>query len=154
MVGALLATVLLCQGLAAGVMLSTVIGLVPLTLALPYGRYVEMIQFMWPRYDPFMPIVNGLAFLGSVALAIVVSGSLARVSFGLAALLLAVVMAISVVKNVPVNRYVMSLDPDQCPADWHERDPRAYWRKWNTIRTSLVLASFAANLAAAWSLLG
>lgn len=154
MVAFLVAVILFCHGLAAGVMVSTVMGMVPLTLALPYGRYVEMIQFMWPRYDPFMPIMNGIALLGSVAMAVLGPGALVRGLFGLAAVLLVVVMVISVVKNVPVNRYVMSLDPEERPGDWPERDPRRYWRKWNTIRTALVVVAFAANLTAAAALLG
>ena len=56
----LLPLVLLGNGVAAGVMLSTVIGVVPMFLTMNYGPYVRSVQFLWPRYDPFMPILNGV----------------------------------------------------------------------------------------------
>ena len=52
----MLALVLLGNGVAAGVMVSTVIGIVPMTLIMPYDRYIDTIRFLWPRYDPFMPV--------------------------------------------------------------------------------------------------
>jgi uncharacterized membrane protein len=145
---------LLANGIGAGVMFSTVIGLAPLSLALPYENYVRTIQFLWKRYDPFMPITNGIAFLLDLTLVLTVAGPAARVFCGVAALLLATVMTISVVKNVPINRYVMSLDPRTPPDDWARVDPRTRWRKWNLIRTVCVLLALGANLAAVAVILG
>ncbi|MGJ6967146.1 anthrone oxygenase family protein [Streptosporangium sp. G11] len=144
----LLPLVLLGNGLAAGIMLSTVIGVVPWMLAQPYDRYVGAIRFMWPRYDPFMPIVNALTCVLDIVLIFVAPTAASRALFGTAAGLLLVVMAISVVKNVPINRYVTSLDPEDRPADWEERDPRVRWRNWNLIRTVLALVAFGVN---AWA---
>ncbi|WP_306212595.1 DUF1772 domain-containing protein [Actinoplanes sp. RD1] len=149
--GALLTVAVGCNGLGAGVMLSTVIGIVPLTLALPYDRYVHTIQFLWPRYDPFMPITHGITLLADLALVLVSEGP-ARWLFAVAAGLLAVVMAISVVKNVPVNRYVMALDPRQQPPDWSRVDPRRRWRAWNLLRTCLAVLALVANAAGAAAL--
>lgn len=140
---------LIGNAVTAGIMLSTVIGIVPMMLAVPYGRYVEMIQFLWPRYDPFMPIVHALTCVLNVVLAVVAPSAAQRTLFGAAAVTLAVVMAISVIKNVPVNRYVMSLDPQHRPEDWAQRDPRRRWRNWNLARTSLALAALAANAVGA-----
>jgi hypothetical protein len=142
--------VLFSNGIAAGVMLSTVIGIAPMTLALPYARYVQTIRFLWPRYDRLMPALNAATFVADVVLAVV---SPARPLFGVAAVLLAAVMVISVTKNVPINKYVTSLDPDACPEDWVQRDPRARWRNWNLVRTVLVLLALAANVGAAATLL-
>lgn len=143
----LVPAVLLANGLAAGVMLSTVIGTVPLMMVLPYDRYVHLVQFLWRRYDPFMPIANGVAFLADVLLAVTAPGGM-RAAWCASAVLLACVMAISVWKNVPVNRYVMSLDPAERPSDWPDRDPRVFWRRWNSVRTALALAALATNTAA------
>jgi hypothetical protein len=142
--------VLLSNGIAAGMMLSTVIGIAPMTLALPYARYVETIRFLWPRYDPFMPAINAVTFALDVLLAVVSS---ARFLFALAAVLLAAVMLVSVTKNVPINKYVTSLDPEACPSDWVQRDPRVSWRNWNLVRTVLVLLGLATNVGAAATLL-
>jgi uncharacterized membrane protein len=143
------ALILLANGLGAGVMLSTVIGTVPLTLALPYDRYVEMIQFMWPRYDPFMPLTNALAFVLDVVLAVTTDDGSARLFLTAAAVLLASVMAISVARNVPINKYVTALDPARQPADWQSADPRRRWQTWNTLRTTLALLALVANVTAA-----
>jgi len=148
---ALLAVAILANGLGTGVMLSTVIGMVPMKLALPYDRYVEMIQFMWPRYDPFMPIMNALAFVVDVVLAATTGDGTARPYLIAAAILLATVMVISVVKNVPINKYVTKLDPARQPDDWDTADPRRRWRSWNMLRTGFAVLALAANILAAVS---
>ncbi|GGO82171.1 DUF1772 domain-containing protein [Nonomuraea cavernae] len=140
-------------GLASGVMLSTVIGIEPYTKAMPYDGYVRTIRFLWPRYDPLMPIVNAITFLANAALAVLAPTTGARVTYTTAAALLALVMAISVAKNVPINKYVTSLDPADPPSDWAARDPRAQWRSWNLIRTVLVLTALAASGAGAATLM-
>jgi uncharacterized membrane protein len=140
---------LMGNAVAGGIMLSTVLGIVPLMLTLPYERYVELVQFMWPRYDPFMPIANLATLLADAALAVTVRHSPARGLFGLAAVLIVSVITISVTRNVPINRYVGSLDPGQRPADWRQADPRARWRHWNLIRTGLMLCALVANVAGA-----
>ncbi|TYB60716.1 DUF1772 domain-containing protein [Nonomuraea sp. PA05] len=141
------------NGLAAGIMLSTVIGVVPWMLVQPYDKYVSATRFLWSRYDPFMPIVNALTCVLDVVLIFVAPTAASRALFAVAAGLLLVVMTISVVKNVPINRYVTSLDPDVRPDDWERRDPRLRWRSWNLIRTALALLAFAVNAAAATTLI-
>jgi hypothetical protein len=149
MIRGMVLVALLANGLGAGVMLSTAIGMVPMTLALPYDRYVEMIQFMWPRYDPFMPIANGLAFSLDVGLAVFAGSATARACFGIGSVLLSAVMIISVVKNVPINKYVTALDPACRPANWATADPRQRWRSWNLLRTALAVAALVATTAGA-----
>ncbi len=143
MLGAL-ATVV--NGIAAGIMLSTVIGIVPMMRALPYTGYVQMVQFMRPRYDPIMPISNGAALLIDIVL--IVAGQRGTGLHVAAVLLLASVITISVSRNVPVNNYVMSLDPQHQPDDWADADPRRRWQRWNNIRTSLAVLAFLCNAAA------
>ncbi|MDG4820755.1 DUF1772 domain-containing protein [Asanoa sp. WMMD1127] len=140
------------NGLTFGVMLATAMGIVPFTLVLPYRQYVQTIQFLWPRYDPFMPIAHTVTVLAGGWAAVVAGGALPRALFGTAAVVLVLVMVISVVKNVPINRYVMSLDPGAAPADWSRADPRARWRAWNLLRTSLAGLALVLNAAAAASL--
>ncbi|MFC4121820.1 DUF1772 domain-containing protein [Nonomuraea zeae] len=142
---AVLAAVL--NGIAAGIMLSTVIGIAPMMLALPYGRYVQLVQFLWPRYDPIMPVTNGATLVLDVLLATALAEpGPARLGYGAAAVLQAAVMGISITRNVPVNRMVKGLDPEQRPGDWADIDPRRRWRAWNTVRTSLALLAFVVNV--------
>lgn len=157
MIPALVPLALFANGIAAGVMLGNAIGPAALALELPYERYVQLIRFMWHRYDPFVPIMNGLAFLLDIALAVVVhrerGGMGAPSLFALSAALLLVIMAISVTKNVPINRFVTVLDPASPPANWPECDPRARWKRWNHMRVALSIAALVANLAGAAILL-
>lgn len=136
------------NGVAAGIMLSTVVGIVPMMLVQPYRGYVKTVQFLWPRYDPLMPILNGSALLLSGFSAVAAGAVPARPVLALAAVILAVVMAISITRNVPVNRFVSSLDPGQQPADWAALDPRPRWQRWNTIRTTLAAIAFLLNVCA------
>jgi hypothetical protein len=136
------------NGVASGIMLATVIGVVPLFVASEYGQYVRMVQFMWPRYDPTMPILNGVSLVLDVVMAFAQPAS-ARPFYLLAALLLAVVMVVSIVRQVPVNKYVSRLDPANQPADWTTVDPRLRWQRWNLIRTLAALCAFGVNVVAA-----
>ncbi len=150
----LVAVTLLANGVAVGVMVSTVIGLAPMSLAVPYETYVRTVQFLWKRYDPLMPALNATACVLGLVLVAVVDDATARTLFGTAAALLLVVMAISVMKNVPINRYVMSLDPQHPPADWARADPRVRWRNWNLLRTALAVLAFVVNVGTVALLLG
>ena len=153
MIPALVPLALFANGIAAGVMLGNAIGPAALALELPYERYVQLIRFMWHRYDPFVPIMNGLAFGVDIALAVVVrqerGGMGASGLFALSAALLLIIMAISVTKNVPINRFVTLLDPARPPADWSECDPRARWKRWNHVRVTLSITALIINLAGA-----
>ena len=131
------------NGVAAGIMVSTVIGIVPMMRSLPYTGYVQMVQFMRPRYDPIMPISNGGALL--IDLVLVASGQPGAGLHAAAAVLLAAVVTISVTKNVPVNRYLMSLNPQEPPENWADIDPRERWQRWNNIRTSLAVLALICN---------
>src|SRR4051794_3263827 len=135
------------NGVAAGIMLSTVVGIVPMFLTLPYRGYVRSVQFLWPRYDPMMPILNASALVLGVFSAVAAGPGPARVVLASAALLVAIVIGISVTRNLPVNRFVSRLDADDQPANWTEIDPRRRWQFWNTIRTSINALAFVTSVA-------
>jgi hypothetical protein len=136
------------NGAAVGIMLSTVVGIVPMMLAQPYRDYVQTVQFLWPRFDPLMPILNGSAFVLGAFSALAVGDTAARASLTAAAVLLGGVITISVTRNVPVNRFVGGLDPDRQPVDWARLDPRQRWQRWNLARTALATLAFGANVTA------
>lgn len=136
------------NGIATGIMLSTVVGIVPMFLTLPYRGYVQSVQFLWPRYDPLMPILNASALVLGAFSAVAVGPGPARPVLAAGAVLLAVVITISVTRNVPVNRFVSGLDADEAPVNWAEIDPRRRWQFWNTIRTSVAGAAFVTNVTA------
>jgi uncharacterized membrane protein len=144
----LLTAAVLLNGIGAGIMLATVVGIVPFLLTMPYQRYVETVKFLWPRYDPMMPILNVATVVLDVALTFTATGR-TRTLVPVAGALLLSVIVISVTRNVPINRYVTALDPARSPADWPTRDPRVRWRNWNLLRTLLATAALTVNAAAA-----
>jgi hypothetical protein len=153
MVEFLVPIALLSAGVASGVMLSTVIGIYPYLDRMPYRGYVSAVRFLWPRYDPAMPILNSVAMLTCGGLAAFTHDAAARVAFAVACGLLVLLMAISVSKNVPINRYVVGLDPGAEPDDWAQQDPRARWQWWNTLRTAIGLVSLVSSALGAGLLL-
>ena len=142
MVAALVAVVLVVNGLAAGVLMGTVLGGVPLLLALPPSRYVHAHAFFATRYDPFMPACLLLTLLGDVVLA-VATGSVFPV---LGAVFAAVTVIVSLVGNVPINKWVQTLDPEDLPGDF--QDPRTKWKRANDVRTACAVAALLCNVLA------
>ncbi|MDA3647670.1 DUF1772 domain-containing protein [Saccharopolyspora indica] len=140
--------VLLLNGLSAGVLTGTLLGGVPLLLALPDDRYVHAHAFFATRYDPFMPACFIGTVLGDVVLVVVAPTAATAVLFAVAAVLAAGAVVISLLKNVPINKWVCGLDPDHLPADFAERDPRRAWQTWNRARSALAIAALLVNAAA------
>jgi uncharacterized membrane protein len=143
----LLPIVLLASGLSAGVLVGTQLGGFPLLAALPPDRYVHAHAFFATRYDPFMPACFVVTVVCDVIMAVWTPGVAPRVLFALGALLTVTTMAISVAKNVPVNKWVQTLDPDRLPADFDRIDPRENWGLWNRVRSGTATAVFALNCA-------
>ncbi|MET9464221.1 DUF1772 domain-containing protein [Streptomyces sp. NPDC006544] len=139
---------LLVNGLAAGVLFGTQLGGFPYLASLPADRYVNAHAFFGTRYDPAMPI----CLLGTIACDVVLAVGApvagAQTLFAVAALLAAVTAVISVTKNVPVNRWMRTLDPDNLPSDFAERDPRQVWGAWNRLRSWLTIAALVVNCTA------
>lgn len=139
--------VLLANGLAAGVLLGTQLGGWPLLQSLPPDRYVHAHAFFSTRYDPFMPACLLITTVGDLALGLLAGSAVARALYLVAAALCLSTIAISLTKNVPVNRWVRTLDPDHLPADFAQRDPRRRWGSWNRVRTALSTLALIVNCA-------
>lgn len=138
---------LMCNAVAVGVFCATVLGGVPLLLALPGEEYVYAHGFLATRYDPFMPITIVLTALADLSLVAAGPGAAVRVLGGLAGILMICVITVSITKNVPINKWVAGQDPRSLPPDWTDRRNR--WQRWNAIRSGLAGAALAANLATA-----
>ena len=149
----LLPPVVLAGGMAAGVMMWTQLGGWPLLASLPPNQYVATHAFFTTRYDPFMPICMVVAALGDVVLAVVADQAVAQSLAGIAAVLSVCSVVISLSKNVPVNKWLRTLDADRLPADFDTVDPRKFWGRWNRVRAVLAVTAFAANCLALGALL-
>ena len=148
MIRVLLPLALLASGLAAGGLMIASLGGAPLLLTLPVDRYIPTHQFLVTRFDPFMPISMCVALVCDVALAFAAPGAATRSLALTAGVLLIAAMVVSLTRNVPINRWVATLDPARVPDDWARIDPRVRWRNWNLVRTACVVAALALNVAA------
>lgn len=144
----LMLVALLGNAVAVGVFCATVLGGVPLLLALPGEQYVHAHGFLATRYDPFMPITILVTSLSDLALVAAGPGAAVRLLGGAAGLLMVSVITVSLTKNVPINHWVAAQDPGALPDDWTER--RSRWRRWNAVRSGLAGSALAVNLAAAF----
>lgn len=153
MIAALVAVVLVVNGLAAGVLMGTVLGGVPLLLALPPSRYVHAHAFFATRYDPFMPACLLATVLGDVVLAILFGGKAATGLTAVAAVFAAVTVVVSLTRNVPINKWVRALDPEELPGDFDGQDPRGRWKRSNDIRTACAVIALLFNVSAVATLL-
>jgi len=136
--------VLLGSGVVAGVLFAVALSIVPALTALPASLYVEMHTLIGRRWDPTMPLLVVSSMAVDVGLAILTPEE--RVWYLAAAVALLGVAVVSHFGNVPLNRAVKSVNPDELPSDWS--DPRPTWRRWHLIRTALALVGLAANAIA------
>ncbi|GAB2721616.1 anthrone oxygenase family protein [Kitasatospora kifunensis] len=140
--------VVLLNGLAAGVLLGTQLGGWPLLAALPPDRYVHAHAFFATRYDPAMPICLLGTLVGDLLLGLGGQQAAARLLCLVAALLAAATIAISITKNVPINKWIGTIDPENLPENFAELDPRGRWGPWNRRRSVLAVLALVANCAA------
>jgi uncharacterized membrane protein len=146
MVVAIGVLVLLTGGIAAGVLFSVSLSVVPAFAALAPDRYVELHKLIGRRYDRVMPPMVATAVAADVVLTVSAGSAATRVMFAFAVLLGAGVMTVSQFGNVPINRQVKNLAPGPLPAGW--RDPRSRWRALNLTRTSFAALGLAVNAGA------
>jgi uncharacterized membrane protein len=144
----LMPLVLLVNGLSAGVLVGSQLGGFPLMVSLPADRYVYTHAFFSTRYDPFMPICLVGTVCGDVALALLTGDGNARLCYVIAAALALATVVVSVTKNVPINKWVQKLDPQQLPAGFDPDSRRLSWGRWNLTRSWLAVGALLANCAA------
>ncbi|WP_214321479.1 DUF1772 domain-containing protein [Nonomuraea sediminis] len=149
----LLPLALASGGLAAGGLMIASLGGAPLLERLPRDEYIPVHQFLVTRFDPFMPICMITATACDLALMFMVPGAV-RIPLLVALATLLGAIYVSLVKNVPINRWVAGLDLEDLPEDWESVDPRVRWRNWNLLRTAFAVAALAGNAVAASLVLG
>ncbi|MFI0422936.1 anthrone oxygenase family protein [Spongiactinospora sp. 9N601] len=149
----LLPVALFTNGIAAGVLVGTMLGVVPFYRTLGAPEYVRAHAFSSTRYDPFQPICLVTTLVIDTILAATVDAFAARALCAAAAVTTLGVVIISVSRNVPMNRWIVRQDPDAMPADWDFESFRANWARWNGIRATVAILAFVFNISAAVALL-
>lgn len=148
MISILMAVALLSGGLAAGGLAISVLA-APLFTTLPTGMYVPVHQGLVTRFDPFMPVNLLVCLVCDLALVGLAPGPGVRALAVAAAALLVCAGTVSLTRNVPINRWLATLDPQALPADWERLDPRERWIRWNRVRGALAVCALVVNVCAA-----
>ncbi|RBQ16120.1 DUF1772 domain-containing protein [Spongiactinospora rosea] len=149
----LLPVALFTNGIAAGVLVGTMLGVVPFYRTLGAPEYVRAHAFSSTRYDPFQPICLVTTLIIDTIVAITLDAFTARVLCAAAAVTTLGVILISLSRNVPMNRWIVRQDPDAMPADWDLTSFRENWARWNGMRALVALLAFVLNISAAVALL-
>lgn len=131
------------SGVTAGVLFAVALSVLPALFAMPPDRYVYSHKLLGRNWDPTMPIIVLTTSIVDIVLAILVPAGPAKALAVIAAVLMVGVSAVSHLCNVPINRQVKTLDPDDIPDSW--QDPRPLWRRWHVLRTTLAIAALAVN---------
>ena len=135
--------ILLGSGTVAGVLFAVALSTVPALAAMPPQHYVSTHTLLGRNWDPVMPLMVMSTTLLDIWLAVLAPGAGTRPLFVAGAVCLLGVTVVSHFANVPINRRVHQTDPADIPPDW--QDPRALWRRWHLLRTSLAMLALAVN---------
>lgn len=111
------------------------------------AQYTAMHQMRDKTFRRVMPVI-GLATVALVAAsaALAVDPGLPRMLAWIAASLLIAIIALTVMRQVPLNERVQSWTEATIPADWtHVRDQ---WASQHQVRTALCLLAYACLLGA------
>ena len=145
--------VLLFAALATGALIVNWIGLGRAMARLSGSAYVEFHQHTNRTFDPYMPIVVIGALAGGVALAVMygvhsIPGQLAAAG----ALCYALVLVITLLTNLPINKQIAHWSIQNPPREWAQT--RARWLRFHVIRTLFSVPALAIYLLAAMSSTG
>ncbi len=154
MIAYIIPVALLAGGFAAGGLMISALGGAPMLLSLSVENYLAVHKGFIGRFDPFMPICICTALVADIVLAITAPIATAHALLAVGAALYLSVLSVSLTKNVPINHWIVTLDPADPPANWAEIDPRVKWRNWNVVRTTLAVLGLVVNVAAVGFLMG
>jgi uncharacterized membrane protein len=145
MTGALSVLVLLGSGITMGVFFAVAVSVAPALVAMTPERYVEAHRLLGKGYHPIMPIITNVTMLAGFALVVLSRNPVSQVLFGIAAVTVIGVQAVSHLGNVPINRSLAGA-PAGAGTGW--TDPRPKWRFWHQIRTAEAALALVANCLA------
>jgi uncharacterized membrane protein len=138
--------VVVTSGVVAGVLFGFAVSVLPAFFAMPPDRFVYATKLIGRNWDPMMPIIVITSTVVDLVLAFVAPAGVTVTLFVIASVLLVGVSVVSHWCNVPINRRVKQVDPENMPADW--RDPRPLWRRFHLLRTTLAIIAVALNAVA------
>lgn len=127
---------LILNGLLAGTFIGSAM-MEHAARTLPSSAWIAYKQAKEVTFGAVMPAFLMATIVASAALAI--SGT-TRLAFGIVALLLVAVLAVTVAVHLPINKLIQAGGPGVVPTQWNEL--RTRWRVWNWARCGLAVAAF------------
>ncbi len=132
--------VLLLAGWLAGAESASWALLQPAVARLDTTPQIRMQQGMLQTFGRVMPILLPGTAAGIVTTAFLSPGGAPRVLWIVAASAAAVLIAFTLIVNVPINKRTLRWDPEDPPPDW--RDQRSRWHTYQGVRAALLIVWF------------
>jgi Domain of unknown function (DUF1772) len=137
---ALSTLVLLLAGWLAGAESASWALVQPVIARLDPAPQIRMQQGLLGTFGRVMPILLPLTSVLIVVTAIVAPAGIARVLWIVAAGAAAVLVAFTLIVNVPINKRTMRWDPEHPPENW--RAERSRWHAYQGVRVALLAVWF------------
>lgn len=138
--------VLLLSGWLAGAETASWALLQPVVARLDTVPQIRMQQGMLRTFGRVMPILLPLTSVLIVLTAVLAPDGVPRLAWVVAAVAAAVLIAFTLLVNVPINKRTLTWDPENPPEDWE--DERHRWHTYQGIRAVLLVVWF---LCAVWA---
>lgn len=143
---ALSTLVLVLTGWLAGAESASWALLQPVVARLDTTPQIRMQQGLLRTFGRVMPILLPLTSVLIVLTAVLAPGGAARVLWVIAAITAAVLIAFTLVINVPINKRTLTWDAEHPPPDW--RTDRHRWHTYQGVRALLLIVWFVCAVAA------
>lgn len=137
---------LLLAGWLAGAESASWALLQPVVARLDPVPQIRMQQGMLRTFGRVMPILLPLTSVLIVVTAVLAPSGAPRVLWVVAAVAAAVLIAFTLIVNVPINKRTLTWDPENPPADW--QDVRSRWHTYQGVRAVLLAVWFLCAVGA------
>ena len=137
---------LLLTGWLAGAESASWALLQPVVARLDPVPQIRMQQGMLRTFGRVMPILLPLTSVLIVVTAVLAPGGAPRVLWVVAALAAVVLIAFTLIVNVPINKRTLTWDPEHPPDDW--QDVRSRWHTYQGVRALLLALWFLCAVGA------
>jgi uncharacterized membrane protein len=143
---ALLGAATLLSGLLAGHELATLVSVGSARRGLPLSARIHADQALTRRRAAVMPLFLALSLVAALAAAVALAGHHAFDFAAGAAAALGAMVALTLVRGVPLNRRTLAFPPDGDEREWAEI--RRRWDRRHALRVALDVAAFGSLIAA------
>lgn len=138
--------VLLLSGWLAGAESASFALLQPVVATLPTTPQIRMQQGMLRTFGRVMPVLLPLTSVLIVLTAVAAPAGVLRLLWIVAAASAAILVAFTLIVNVPINNRTLTWDAEDPPPDWHQ--VRHRWHTYQGLRAALLWVWFLCAITA------